>query len=76
MTRFPIDWDNPQVDPERKQFEQENELAGPSDDQVLEEGAEEEEDEEDEDDEDEDAEAAMDVELGADDPVTGRSAVA
>jgi len=68
VTRFPIDWENPQNDPQRKQFELENAMAGNSDDGAIVSTNDEDEgdDEDDEDDvEGENVDPNMDVEENA-----------
>ena len=68
VTRFPIDWENPQNDPQRRQFELENAMASHSDDGAIV-STNDEDDEEDEDDEDdvdgENVDPNMDVEENA-----------
>ena len=66
VTRFPIDWENPQADPQRRQFEADNMLAGADEDAA---GLAEDADDGDEEDE-EDEDAGMEVEVGAQGDVT------
>jgi histone chaperone ASF1 len=62
VTRFPIDWENPQVDPQRKQFDADNLMAAASDEPDALVGDEEEEEGEEEEEED-DGDPSMEVEL-------------